>query len=72
MNHARAGEELSQLWAGQGISEKDPRESPRLTGPQSTNSRAPKIPPSGECGRALGELLAPHLPGWQPFATCGY
>lgn len=53
-HHARAGEELSELQAGQGISEKDRRESPGLTGPQSTESSLPKLPLKGK--KVVGPL----------------
>lgn len=53
-HHARAGEELSELQAGQGISEKDRRESSGLTGPQSTESSPPKILLKGE--KVVGPL----------------
>lgn len=53
-HHARAGEELSELQAGQGISEKDRRESPGLTGPQSTESSPRKILLKGE--KVVGPL----------------
>ena len=53
-HHARAGEELSELQAGQGISEKDRRESPGLIGPQSTESSPQKLLLKGE--KVVGPL----------------
>lgn len=53
-HRARAGEELSELQAGQGTSKKDRRESPGLTGPQSTESSPSKILLKGE--KVVGPL----------------
>ena len=68
MTHVRLGTCRAGSRLGR---EKGCRESLGLSGLQSTDSRALKIPPRGDCRRAHEEHPTLHCPGWWPLATRG-